>query len=71
MSLLSFFGCGLTAYGPIITLFLLTISNNAQLVILAMTRQVSQVYNTARINTINIVPFSGYFLYYLQRYFGL
>ncbi|KAI9595931.1 gamma-secretase subunit Aph-1 [Syncephalis fuscata] len=37
MTLLSFFGCALTAYGPVVSVFLLTIARDAQLVILAMT----------------------------------
>ena len=37
MGWLSFFGCGFTAYGPILTLFFATVATNAQYVILAMT----------------------------------
>ncbi|RKP25339.1 gamma-secretase subunit Aph-1, partial [Syncephalis pseudoplumigaleata] len=37
MTLLSFFGCALAAYGPIVSVFLLTIARDAQLVILSMT----------------------------------
>ncbi|KAI9230535.1 MAG: gamma-secretase subunit Aph-1 [Piptocephalis tieghemiana] len=37
MPLISFFGCLFTAYGPILSLFLVSIGDNAQLVILALT----------------------------------
>ncbi|RUS21556.1 gamma-secretase subunit APH-1B-like protein [Endogone sp. FLAS-F59071] len=34
MTLLSFFGCGLTAYGPALAIFFLYVAKNAQLVLL-------------------------------------
>ncbi|RKP12087.1 gamma-secretase subunit Aph-1 [Piptocephalis cylindrospora] len=37
MPLISFFGCLFTAYGPILSLFVVSIGGNAQLVILALT----------------------------------
>lgn len=38
MTLLSFFGCGLTAYGPALAIFFLYIAKNAQLVLLMVSR---------------------------------